>query len=704
MSSNSIAVDTQGTVSEHQSSPRFSSATSSPAGLGGSDPIVQSEMMARILHEFSDATFFVDLTAEGAPLQADSSKVRQVLNRLRDHDNITHTTLLGNNLSTEDAPRLPKGFTVERYSYAPLTHFLNAIVHAATECLTPWTPRHLSNLRFHPYDKDMLDTIDSKKPLKPDILGLLRSSLPPQEKISWNDRDLAVIVEVKNEPLKLVKQLSTYARCFLSIDRRRSFSITIAFDQRTSKMHFIVFHRSGLSSSHELSLRSEAGFQSIVKHIVGILSIPDEEAFGLDRTRSGDVHRINNRNYEIVRPIHTRVCVRGRATAVYGIRACTPDTRVTTPTRSRQLTLPDGVTELPENMVYKFSYQTEGHSTEGDLLSGSLGQFGIVDIVGSYTCTLEDAPFGSTVHHIRNSTFWRLSDQFVERPPDNRYLHCTAMALEGLPLLYTSDVEAGIPSPAELLESILHAMIGHYNLYLGGVLHRDVSNGNILRLREPIERPHSRSASLLRPELGDDVNLSSCRGFLADLDHAIEWRKVPPTASRDRSGTLPFISLRLVNAWAANEPTLHTAADDLESFMWVLVWSLVHILKKFATITVESATINRLADAFSSFDTRTVLSKGPTLTYWRDKVFSGLIEEWSDISDDSHKFLRRFEATSSAANDMDSQKREWDRLEKYCGEVYIKFIRAGYVHLENIRGYGDWEAVIATNGEELLNR
>ncbi|KAH9009970.1 hypothetical protein EDB85DRAFT_2298298 [Lactarius pseudohatsudake] len=441
--------------------------------------------------------------------------------------------------------------------------------------------------------------------------------------------------------------------------------------------------------------------------MVGILSIPDEEAFGLDKTRSGDVYRINNQDYEIVRPIHTRVCVRGRATAVYSIRACTPGTRDTTPPRSRWLTLPDGVTELPKKMVYKFSYQTEGHSPEGDLLSGSgsLGQFGIVDIVGSYICTSEDAPFGSTAHHVRNSTFWPLCNQSVERSPDNRYLHCTAMALEGLPLLYTSDIEAGISSPAELLESILHAMIGHYNLYLGGVLHRDVSNGNILRLREPMERPHSRSTNLLRPELGDDVNLSSCRGFLADLDHAIEWQKVPPTASRDRSGTLPFISLRLVNAWAANKPALHAAADDLESFMWVLVWSLVHIFKKFATITIDSATINRLAQAFSSFDTRTVLSKSSTLRYWPDKVFGDLIEEWRRISNDSHEFLRQVEKALLAAesrNDMDSQKTEWDRLEKHCGEVYIKFIRAGYAHLENIRGYGDWEAVIAKNGE-LLN-
>ncbi|KAH9049345.1 hypothetical protein EDB84DRAFT_1556202 [Lactarius hengduanensis] len=61
------------------------------------------------------------------------------------------------------------------------------------------------------------------------------------------------------------------------------------------------------------------------------------------------------------------------------------------------------------------------------------------------------------------------------------------MALEGLPLLDISDRETGIPTPAELMETILHSMIGHYNLFLGGVLHRDISSGNILRLREPTD-------------------------------------------------------------------------------------------------------------------------------------------------------------------------------------------------------------------------
>ncbi|KAI9447959.1 hypothetical protein H4582DRAFT_44012 [Lactarius indigo] len=279
------------------------------------------------------------------------------------------------------------------------------------------------------------------------------------------------------------------------------------------------------------------------------------------------------------------------------------------------------------------------------------------------------------------------------------------MALEGLPFLDTSDEEVGIPTPAELLESILHATIGHYNLFLGGVLHRDVSNGNILRLREPIERTHSRSISLLRPELGKDVNLSSCRGFLTDWDHSIEWRKVPPTPSTDRSGTLPFMSLRLVQAWSRNQPALHTAVDDLESFLWVLVWSLVHIFKKSATITNESAVINDLAGAFSSYRHRDVLSKYLTIrNEWPDEVFGGLIREWLMICDDSRVFLRNLERTlSESINNTDSQRKAWDELEKHCGEVYIEFIRAGYRHFKHIRTYRDWKQVVDESGS-LLNK
>ena len=128
--------------------------------------------------------------------------------------------------------------------------------------------------------------------------------------------------------------------------------------------------------------------------------------------------------------------------------------------RSRTLMLADRVTALPDQIVYKLFYQTEGHTFEGPLFSKFLGQFGIIDIVGFQMCSPEE-PFGSTEHLIRNGSSWDFAQGVSSSgTPEKRYLHCTAMSLECLRLLDISNEEAGIPTPGELLETILHAMIG----------------------------------------------------------------------------------------------------------------------------------------------------------------------------------------------------------------------------------------------------
>jgi hypothetical protein len=120
------------------------------------------------------------------------------------------------------------------------------------------------------------------------------------------------------------------------------------------------------------------------------------------------------------------------------------------------------MTTLPDQMVYKLSYQTEGHSFEGPLFSAFLGEFGIIDIVGFKICGQEE-PFGNTEYLVRNGSFWNFNKSesgALSGAPEKRYLHCTAMSFECLPLLDISDKETGIPPPAELVETILHAMIG----------------------------------------------------------------------------------------------------------------------------------------------------------------------------------------------------------------------------------------------------
>ncbi|KAH8992032.1 hypothetical protein EDB92DRAFT_1816151 [Lactarius akahatsu] len=648
-------------------------------------------MKEKVFNELKSATFTVDLTTQGGPLQANPDDVQMVVGHLQHNYGLTCETLIDDSQSsTEAAPRLPsRGFRgEEKKSYEPLTHFLNIIVDVANTHFTH--TRYLKDLRFTPYDVGMGNILDSGKPLKPDVLGLLHPYTPDGPKIVWDD--VAVIVEAKDRPVDMVKQLAT-----------RSFSITIAFDHRALTMRFLCFHRSGVSASELLKLKEEDGFRSVVEHMVGILSIRDEAGFGLDSTRVDKMFRLNGRYYAIVRTIQNRDSIRGHATAVYSLESQTTDIPNIPVWQSRELTLVDRVPQLPNKMVYKLSYQTDGRPSEGTLLSRFFGQFGIVDIIGHHVCTAEES-FGSTAHHLLNAQFWKVVDDSPVRSPEIKQLHCTAMSLEGLPLLDTSDEAAGIPTPAGLVETILHSMIGHYNLYLGGVLHRDVSSGNILRLREPINRSPGLSMGLLGLH-DQDVNL--CQGFLVDGDHAIERRKGAIAPSLERSGTLPFMSTRLLDEWRLNNLVLHTAIDDLESFLWVLVWSLVCVFKKFANITNQNSRIHDLGRSLSSRSFLEIQSREASAKKWKDKVFRDLIRDWLRISETSRTVVNDLQETLiELVNDGDTgdaQTRIFAELDKHCGMAYKEFIQSGYEHLQTIRAFSNWRDVVDFDGE-LLNK
>jgi hypothetical protein len=297
---------------------RHSSASVPTESQTGSPTSSQAEMKNKIPREFECATFVDDLTAQGAPLQADPNDVQRVLDHLRVNRELTHVTLFSDGNSTAENPRLPSnGFTVETGSYEPFAHLLNRIVHSAKRSLT--SPRYLEALHFDPCGAEMLEKLDMGKPLKPDILGLLRSRTSRELNVSWND--IAVFIEVKAHLLAdTIKQLATYARTHLTVNRRRSFSIAMSFHHKELSLRFLSFHRSGISTSPQLHLRTEDGFRSVVEHMVGLLSIKDEEAFGLDMTRVKDVYRLNDCDYEIVRIIYLRESICGHSTAVYSLR------------------------------------------------------------------------------------------------------------------------------------------------------------------------------------------------------------------------------------------------------------------------------------------------------------------------------------------------------------------------------------------------
>ncbi|KZS97257.1 hypothetical protein SISNIDRAFT_482186 [Sistotremastrum niveocremeum HHB9708] len=130
-----------------------------------------------------------------------------------------------------------------------------------------------------------------------------------------------------------------------------------------------------------------------------------------------------------------------------------------------------------------------------------------------------------------------------------------------------------VSGPRQLFVATAHTVVGHYIVHKGGWLHRDVSIGNIMLLKRPIQRPRV-------TDLGDQVTAETsklCQAMLIDADHVVRWWDRDHVRAEHRSGTLPYLSLRLLHRWIVSDKSQdttfkmpHSAMDDLESFVWVI--------------------------------------------------------------------------------------------------------------------------------------
>ncbi|KIK12077.1 hypothetical protein PISMIDRAFT_45115, partial [Pisolithus microcarpus 441] len=88
----------------------------------------------------------------------------------------------------------------------------------------------------------------------------------------------------------------------------------------------------------------------------------------------------------------------------------------------------------------------------------------------------------------------------------------------------------------------------HKQIWLLGILHRDISINNAMMYEEVL--------------LDGTVRV---QGLLIDFDYATK------VDGSNCTGTLPFMAIELLRA-VNNKPVKHTAAHDLESFIYLLCW------------------------------------------------------------------------------------------------------------------------------------
>jgi len=160
------------------------------------------------------------------------------------------------------------------------------------------------------------------------------------------------------------------------------------------------------------------------------------------------------------------------------------------------------------------------------------------------------------------------------------------------------------------------------------------------------------------------------------------------------------MSLRLLNACELGKPIIHTAIDDIESFLWVLIWGIVYASKDIAGAKDANEGIQLMLNAWSGVTESVAGAKfSATDVGWEDDtVFGDLIQEWLDTTRRAHKETRKLIKKMSK---MGLKSLEWNRacseLDSYCKHVYKVVLESGFKHLEGVREYPDWDEVVAAN-------
>lgn len=161
---------------------------------------------------------------------------------------------------------------------------------------------------------------------------------------------------------------------------------------------------------------------------------------------------------------------------------------------------------------------------------------------------------------------------------------------------------------------------------------------------------------------------------------------------------MPFMSIRLLHAWKMQWTIIHTALDDLESFLWVLIWGIVYASKDIKGAMANYPGIKLMLKVWKA-------NNGSKLAvadeFWANSdwnpVFGDLIQEWMKTFQQARKVNHQLTKKMSTTH-LGSQ--EWDeicnRLESYCEDIYREVLKSGFRHLGGVREYSDWNTVVAS--------
>ena len=164
-------------------------------------------------------------------------------------------------------------------------------------------------------------------------------------------------------------------------------------------------------------------------------------------------------------------------------------------------------------------------------------------------------------------------------------------------------------------------------------------------------------------------------------------------------GTLPFMSLRLMKRWHVRLPYEHTPIDDLESFLWLLIWCIYSIiedkvrdgtdvmwLKILRSSNVETHASSRQAILahITTLDDPENVHVSPLET-----LFNPLLLDWQKILPSARRDMQAL---------LDSTPRSNENFLTTTRKYFGDFLTEGFHHLATLPK--DWDSFIPVRNRQ----
>nr|GAT47380.1 predicted protein [Mycena chlorophos] len=430
---------------------------------------------------------------------------------------------------------------------------------------------------------------------QPEVIGLPANDAHPKSAIAFP-------IAVEQDWLAVLLQAKRHAQHLFDAAPLRTSALVGGYNFNSHEFRFLLFHHGGISSSCALDVRKPSSRSGVVRVLITLYSCRTLQDLGLPGWFDGTTFWLPVDADTANRIIEARVkdilsaadrC-RGRGTVVYEISYLHPPP---TSTRFRET--------RAQNVFPRI---------EGEVLRQCSGLFGCLRHHHSFEPRA--ALFDSDNQHIPTtnhlflpgpgehslSFHWPLFDSIPPLPEYRRLmLHVSSPVGSSLVLW---------DHPQDLFRSILHGMLGWLGMLQRGIMHRDPSIGNIIRVSPPVEMApfvFELDATLVRRSLEDlqaSLNDDKMSQLIADLDHvresqrlrslleelnvgtsvsgviidadcAVRWDEFDEPRNATRSGTAEFMSNELRNS-ATKPEYLHSPLDDLAAFYYTTQWTPFH--------------------------------------------------------------------------------------------------------------------------------